>query len=78
MLICNSFRAYRARDGIKFATSHIRARKFWHPGLRFDAAMLRDDLERGMAHAVKAKKLMLVEASAMAPAPKGGKPKTRS
>ena len=47
------------------------------PGPRFDAAMLRDDLERGLGHAVKTKKLMLVESDTTQPVTKGGKPKSR-
>jgi diguanylate cyclase (GGDEF)-like protein len=48
------------------------------PGPRFDAAMLRDDLERGLGHAVKTKKLTLVEAPTMPPVTKGGKSKNRA
>jgi diguanylate cyclase (GGDEF)-like protein len=47
------------------------------PGPRFDAAMLRDDLEKGLAHAVKTKKLLLVESDGT-DEPKRGKGKTRS
>ena len=43
-----------------------------------NACMLRDDLERGLGHAVKTKKLTLVEAPTMPPVTKGGKSKNRA
>ena len=46
------------------------------PGPRFDAMALREDLERGIAHAVKTKKILLVD-TVTVPAAKGGKTKGR-
>jgi diguanylate cyclase (GGDEF)-like protein len=49
------------------------------PGPRFDAAMLRDDLEKGLAHAVKTKKVELIESTGLTePTSKRGKSKTRT
>ena len=49
------------------------------PGPRFDAALVRDDLQRGLAHAIKTKKVELVDTLAAAePTTKRGKTKTRN
>jgi diguanylate cyclase (GGDEF)-like protein len=48
------------------------------PGPRFEVAMVRDDLERGLAHAIKTKKLLLVEAEEPEDANRRTKTKIRS
>jgi diguanylate cyclase (GGDEF)-like protein len=48
------------------------------PGPRFDAALVRDDLEKGLNHAIKTKKVTLVEMVGTVPTSRGGKSKNRS
>jgi diguanylate cyclase (GGDEF)-like protein len=47
------------------------------PGPRFDALLVRDDLAKGLAHAIKTKKLAIVENDITQPVSKGGKAKGR-
>jgi len=47
------------------------------PGPRFDAALVRDDLEKGLAHAIKTKKLVLIEGVTTVPTSRGGRAKGR-
>ena len=48
------------------------------PGPRFEPPMLRDDLERGLAHAIKTKKLVLVDALEPDDSAKRAKTKSRN
>lgn len=47
------------------------------PGPRFDATLVRDDLEKGLNHAIKTKKVVLIEMASTVPTSRGGKPKNR-
>ncbi|HEY1773602.1 MAG TPA: diguanylate cyclase [Gammaproteobacteria bacterium] len=48
------------------------------PGPRFDAALVRDDLEKGLNHAIKTKKVALIEMAGTVPTTRGGKSKNRT
>jgi diguanylate cyclase (GGDEF)-like protein len=48
------------------------------PGPRFDAALVRDDLEKGLNHAIKTKKVTLIEMATTVPTSRGGKSKNRT
>jgi diguanylate cyclase (GGDEF)-like protein len=55
-------------------------RNMWlgiRPGPRFEVAVAREDMERGMAHAIKTKKVVLVENDFTQPPTKAGKQKGR-
>ena len=48
------------------------------PGPRFDVTLVRDDLEKGLNHAIKTKKLTLIEMASTVPTSRGGKSKSRT
>jgi diguanylate cyclase (GGDEF)-like protein len=62
---------YAAKDAGRDKWYGLRA------GPRFDASLVRDDLENGLNHAIKTKKLVLIEMAGAVPTTRGGKSKNR-